>query len=66
MRPLPVLPGPAPLDGSRRPVLGIAFHAGVAQLVERQLAMLKVVGSSPISRSNVQSRARARLCSFNP
>ena len=31
------------------------FFAGIAQLVERQLAMLVVAGSSPVSRSRVVS-----------
>ena len=32
--------------------------AGIAQLVERLLAMQKVAGSSPVSRSQLQQRLR--------
>jgi hypothetical protein len=47
------------------------MHAGVAQLVERQLPKLNVAGSNPVSRSNpglFEGRRRFRLtreCSGN-
>ena len=36
---------------SVRPLVKVAASAGVAQLVEHQLAMLDVAGSNPVSRS---------------
>ena len=38
---------------SVRPLVKVAASAGVAQLVEHQLAMLDVAGSNPVSRSTV-------------
>ena len=37
-----------------------SFPAGVAQLVERDLAKVEVVGSSPIARSMQKSENRLR------
>ena len=36
-------------------------HAGVAQLVERNLAKVEVAGSSPVSRSIFLTRLRIRV-----
>gem|GEM_PF-4876540 len=51
----------------------IRRHAGLAQLVERQLPKLKVAGSSPVSRfkssnkfKRLVSLAAKRFCFFLP
>ena len=42
-------------------VAGRSSHAGIAQLVERLLAMQKVAGSSPVSRFTILSYFPAPL-----
>ena len=42
------------------------INAGVAQLVEHQLAMLDVAGSNPVSRSTGKLAKRLRQRTLNP